>query len=150
MNITPGRWRLLAFATALLLFAVLAGTFSGIEAWQDGGAGSADDLEGLVKALFEDHVVALEVLGILLTAAMIGALVIARPLLNPPDSAHYMTPSDDDVKAAQAAADPAKSTLGQVSRREAAEAAAAAAASAGAASTGTQGAGAVPGRREDE
>lgn len=64
---------------AVLLAAMLAAT--SVEQWQDDPIGGAEDFDALAQDLFTDHVVALEALGILLTAAMIGALVIARPLV---------------------------------------------------------------------
>ena len=58
---------------------------AGTDAWQEAGDGTAEDMDTLVQALFTDHVIALEVLGVLLTAAMIGALTIARPIGGPTD-----------------------------------------------------------------
>lgn len=81
--------KLLAFAVAVAVFAVIGIAATGTEPWQAEPAGGAEDMDALVKALFTDHVIALEVLGILLTAAMIGALVIARPLGAMDDARHY-------------------------------------------------------------
>jgi hypothetical protein len=51
----------------------------------------AEDFDTLADGLFSTNVIALEVLGVLLTAAMIGAMVIARPLEGRPDSENYPT-----------------------------------------------------------
>lgn len=88
--------KLFSAAVAVAVFAVLAMTATGIDAWQQPGADGVEDMEALVVALFTDHVIALEVLGVLLTAAMIGALVIARPLGVPLDETHYGVPDVTD------------------------------------------------------
>jgi hypothetical protein len=70
---------LLAAVVALLLFAVLALAIRSTPGWTE-QPGTPNDLVPLTDALFGPLVIPFEVLGILLTAAMIGALVIARPL----------------------------------------------------------------------
>ncbi|MGB1587170.1 MAG: NADH-quinone oxidoreductase subunit J [Thermoplasmatota archaeon] len=75
--------KVLSAAIAVLVFAIIALSVAGTDAWQTAGEGKAEDMDTLVVALFTDHVIALEVLGVLLTAAMIGALTIARPIGGP-------------------------------------------------------------------
>ena len=57
-------------------------------------------VHSLAEALSDDddyvRLIALEVLGILLTAVMIGAMVTARPLVGRPDSENYATKLDKD------------------------------------------------------
>lgn len=95
--------KLIAAAVALGLFGVMAFTSWNTEPWQTGGAG-ADDLDALVTSIFtpEGHVFALETLGILLTAAMIGALVIARPMGSVDDDKHYARVDQDVIEENQA------------------------------------------------
>ncbi|HEX2066210.1 MAG TPA: NADH-quinone oxidoreductase subunit J [Candidatus Thermoplasmatota archaeon] len=69
----------LAAALALLLFAVLALAIHGTPAWRETAATPAG-VEAIADALFGPLVIPFEVLGVLLTAVMVGALVIARPL----------------------------------------------------------------------
>jgi len=119
--------KLAAFAGAFAVFAILAHMAISTEPWQAGARGAgvigndtmaengtmlaeggdANDMDALVTALFDEHVIALEVLGILLTAAMIGALVIARPLGVPEDSSNYggdePAPADEIIPATGAA-----------------------------------------------
>ncbi len=80
-----------AAAVALGFFVFMAVAISGVDAWSEGNDGSAEDFTTLTDALFSDHVLALEVLGILLTAAMIGAMIIARPMGSVDDSVNYPT-----------------------------------------------------------
>lgn len=75
-------------------FVVMSLAFIGTEALNAEGAGIHDDFDRLADAIFVDHVIALEALGILLTAALIGAMVIARPLGSQPDSINYATKRD--------------------------------------------------------
>jgi hypothetical protein len=74
-------------ATAFFVFLSLAAIDS--PGFDQEPAGGAEDFDRLADAIFTDHVLALEALGILLTAAMIGAMVIARPLGSTP--ANYPT-----------------------------------------------------------
>ncbi len=101
------RWQVLGAAiVAAAIFAAMALSIRDTAPWQaDGADGGAGDLDALVTGLFDTHVIALEVLGILLTAAMIGALVIARPLGQAPDADHYPHPSREEVSAAQHTSD---------------------------------------------
>lgn len=80
--------KLMAFTVAVAAFAVIGMAAVATEPWSESGTGE-EDMDALVVALFTDHVIALEVLGILLTAALIGALVIARPLGAIDDERHY-------------------------------------------------------------
>ncbi len=95
--------KLMAAAVAFVAFGAVAFAISGTDPWQKEGMGGAEDLDAIVGDLFTDHVIAFEVLGILLTAAMIGALVIARPLTGGLDSAHY--PKGKDMAKTQAVSD---------------------------------------------
>lgn len=81
---------------AVGIFGVMAQAIGATEAFQADGVGEAEDFETLADGLFTTHVIAFEVLGVLLTAAMIGAMVIARPLGSPPDSDNYDTRIDDE------------------------------------------------------
>jgi hypothetical protein len=69
----------LAGLVALLLFSVLALAIRGTPAWPQ-EAGTPNDTGAIADALFGPQVIPFEVLGVLLTAVMIGALVTARPL----------------------------------------------------------------------
>lgn len=71
----------------------------------------ANDQARVVDTMFGPQVLALEVLGILLTAAMIGALVIARPLEAPDDDTHYSHPTAAQVAESDKASDPATHAL---------------------------------------
>jgi hypothetical protein len=80
VNLTPRKVQvLLAAVVALLLFAVLAMAIRATPAWTQ-QPGAPNDYESLTDALFGPQVIPFEVLGVLLTAVMIGALVTARPL----------------------------------------------------------------------
>src|SRR5687768_2023368 len=93
---------LIGAAVSLVLFAVMAFIVAGTEPWQQDTANEtasaqANDIEGVVDSLFGPNVIGFEVLGILLTAIMIGALVIARPLDALSDSERYSHPTDAQV-----------------------------------------------------
>lgn len=88
----PRKWA--AAFVALVIFAAMVLSIAGTDAWAQEGAQGGEDFTTLVEGLFDTHVIALEVLGIVLTAAMIGAMVIARPLGVPEDSIHYRTRLD--------------------------------------------------------
>ncbi len=90
-----------AGATAGLLFLVMAYAIAGTEPWQSGTEGT-EDIDALVESLFTDNLVAFEVLGVLLTGAMIGALVIARPLVTGSDA--YARVDDATLEKTQATA----------------------------------------------
>ncbi len=87
---------MIAAGGATLVFAIIALAVSQTVPWQEDNAGGAEDFDDLAQSLFTDHVIALEVLGILLTAALIGALVIARPLGSVDDSSHYAPASMEE------------------------------------------------------
>ena len=96
-------------AVALLLFTLMGLTIGDVDAWSAEGTQenvtAANDQATLVDAMFGPQVIALEVLGILLTAAMIGALVIARPLDAEPDESHYTHPTPQQVAESDRASD---------------------------------------------
>lgn len=82
---------------ATAIFGTMAMSIMDTPDWRQEGQGlpaEASQLDPIVTGIFEEHVFALEVLGVLLTAAMIGALVIARPLGQAPDSVHYWSDPD--------------------------------------------------------
>lgn len=79
----------IAVTIAAGFFVLMSLVFIGTAGMDQQGAGISDDFDRLADAIFIDHVLALEALGILLTAAMIGAMVIARPLGSQPDSVNY-------------------------------------------------------------
>lgn len=81
--------RLIALGVAGLLFIVMALSVANTAAWQETGADGVESIDEIVQDLFTDHLVTFEVLGVLLTAAMIGALVIARPMVGGLDKDHY-------------------------------------------------------------
>lgn len=75
------------------------------------GPGTEADISTLSDLLFGQYVLPLEILGVLLTAAMIGALVIARPLGQASDDSHYVKPDQATLDAALAVSDPANHGL---------------------------------------
>jgi hypothetical protein len=89
----------------------LADAARGLQATLDAQSVQANDQTTMVDALFGGQVIAFEVLGILLTAAMIGALVIARPLEAPADDSHYSHPTTAQVAESDHASDPAAHAL---------------------------------------
>ncbi|MFO1533141.1 MAG: NADH-quinone oxidoreductase subunit J [Thermoplasmatota archaeon] len=100
------------FGTALaglvlgLLLALVArsGAWSGAAA-TDANQTQANDLDRVMDALFGAQAIPLEVLGILLTAVMIGALVLARPMQAPPDAERYAQVTRDQLRESQMASD---------------------------------------------
>lgn len=106
---------------ALVLFALMGLTISNTAPWtqdpvppaegEQDSVTRANDQSAVVDALFGPQVIAFEVLGILLTAAMIGALVIARPLEAPDDDTHYSHPTKAQVAESDHASDPAAHAL---------------------------------------
>lgn len=96
-------------AVALVLFVLMALVIRDTTAWageaSDADIDAANDQSAMVDALLDGQVVPFEVLGILLTAAMIGALVIARPLDAEPDEAHYSHPTKLQVAESDRASD---------------------------------------------
>lgn len=91
-------WNLFAFFLAVAILGLLVAAVQSPAPWQEEGAGGAEDFGTLAEGIFSEHVLALEVLGVLLTAAMIGAMVLARPLGLPTDQEmHYSQRIDDEV-----------------------------------------------------
>lgn len=106
----------IAVVVALTFFAVMAAGVQSTDAWGQEPAPETDayDFASLADALFSDHLLAFEVLGILLTAAMIGAMVIARPLVGRPDSEHYATKRHgQDLESIQDVSDVASNLAGR-------------------------------------
>ena len=106
---------LIGAGTAVVLFAFMGYIVSTTDPWQSGAAANsttdANDLAGVTGSLFGPNVIAFEVLGILLTAAMIGALVIARPLDAPSDESRYSHPTDEQKAQADAVSDPQQADM---------------------------------------
>lgn len=100
----------LGAVVAVAIFATMGLTVSKTQPWQQPGNATAqqqaNDTDGLVGALFGPFVVPFEILGILLTAAMIGALVIARPMDAMQDSERYSHPTAQQVAETDRASDP--------------------------------------------
>ena len=93
---------LIGAAVSLTLFGVMAFIVAGTEPWQqdtgnETASAQANDVQGVVDSLFGPNVIGFEILGILLTAIMIGALVIARPLDAQSDSERYSHPTAEQV-----------------------------------------------------
>lgn len=95
------RTLLVGAGVSLVLFLAMALLIAGVGPWQSGNAtnstSDANDVTALTDSLFGSNVIAFEVLGILLTAAMIGALVIARPLEAQDDDSRYTQPTPAQV-----------------------------------------------------
>lgn len=93
---------------SLVIFAVMALLVRGVAPWQGSpdGTGPANDTQALVDTLFGPDVIGFEVLGILLTAAMIGALVIARPMEALADEERYSHPTPEQVAQTDRVSDP--------------------------------------------
>lgn len=104
----PGS-RLLGLLVATVILSVLLGIATGTAAWSDSATDAsqtaANDQDTLVTSLFGAQVVALEVLGVLLTAVMIGSLVIARPLTGVSDKQRYAAITRREVDESQRASD---------------------------------------------
>ena len=96
-------------AVAIVLFALMGLTISNTDPWTtegtDANVTAANDRPAVVDSLFDTQVIAFEVLGILLTAAMIGALVIARPLDAEEDASNYTVPTTQQVAESDKASD---------------------------------------------
>jgi NADH-quinone oxidoreductase subunit J len=103
-------YRILGAGVSTVILAMLAGITLTTQAWDlsatDASQTGANDLSRVVDQLFGPQVVALEVLGVLLTAVMIGALVIARPLGTRDDAERYGPVTRKDVLESQRASDP--------------------------------------------
>ncbi|HUR25754.1 MAG TPA: NADH-quinone oxidoreductase subunit J [Candidatus Thermoplasmatota archaeon] len=85
----------------IVLYLVMTAVVASTTPWLDGDAAAAptdaNDLTAVTDALFGPDVIAFEVLGVLLTAVMIGALVIARPLDAQSDAERYSCPTREQV-----------------------------------------------------
>ena len=95
-------------AAALATAAVIALAALGTPGWRTEAppmGGSEHQLDGLVQGLFRDHLLAFEMLGVLLTAAMVGALVVARPMNAAPDETRYSRPTREQVQESLAQSD---------------------------------------------
>lgn len=95
---------------ALLLGLILAVVAQGGGPWgslvgTDANQTAANDLDGVLDSLFGPNVVALEILGVLLTAVMIGALVLARPLVGVADEDRYARITSNQLRESQMASD---------------------------------------------
>lgn len=93
---------LIGAVVSLALFATMALIVRGTGPWQgdtstEADSAKANDVQAVVDSLFGPNVIGFEVLGILLTAIMIGALVIARPLDAQSDSERYSHPTKAQV-----------------------------------------------------
>lgn len=105
--------RIAGAAVAALLLGLMAGVTMATQPWAgaaptEASQAAANDLTALVDAMFGSQVVALEALGVLLTAVMIGALVIARPMGAIPDEAHYQNVTKEQVAESQRVSEVAK------------------------------------------
>ncbi|MES2154874.1 MAG: NADH-quinone oxidoreductase subunit J [bacterium] len=107
-NWTPQR--ILGVVVSAVILGLLLAIAMGTTAWQasptDANQTAANDLDSVVTLLFSGQVVALEVLGVLLTAVMIGALVIARPMTGMADKDRYSAITRAEVTESQRASDP--------------------------------------------
>lgn len=104
----------LALSVSLSLGALLIGAVAATTPWMGMGAPEAigpagapiEEADLLADLLFGHYVLAFEILGVLLTAAMIGALVIARPLGQEPDESHYHKTGGATLAATMHVSDP--------------------------------------------
>lgn len=119
------RTLLVGAGVSVVLFLAMGLLTANADPWQAGAAPphgnatagnatatDANDLGGLTDSLFGPDVIAFEVLGILLTAAMIGALVIARPLDATEDKDRYSHPTDAQVAETDRISDPKHAAMG--------------------------------------
>lgn len=86
----------------------VAGGYGG--PWEDAAAtdanvAAANDLSNVLGSLFTANAIAFEILGVLLTAVMIGALVLARPLAAPADEEHYAKITPEQLRQSQEVSD---------------------------------------------
>lgn len=84
----------IAAVIATVFFLVVALAIVATPGYDSEPVGGAEDFGRIADGLFHTHVVAFLALGVLLTAALIGAMVIARPLGSQPDSINYATRRD--------------------------------------------------------
>lgn len=122
--LVKARWsRKVALAGAVnlagLLLIVVGMTSAWLGAAPTDAPTTASQTSTLVDLLFDTWSVPLEVLGLLLTAAMIGALVIARPLGQAPDASNYTKPDHQLLAQTIALSDPKATTLHAVGEPEA-------------------------------
>jgi len=78
---------LLGTAVAGIIFLLMAMSIQEATPWNRAPIGNAESVPGITEGAFTTHLMAFEVLGVLLTAAMVGALVIARPFHQSVDDA---------------------------------------------------------------
>jgi len=103
--------RIGALAVGILLLAVTlalathGGGFGDVAA-TDQSQAAANSFTALTDALFGPQGIPLLILGVLLTAVMIGALVTARPLGAPDDATNYAPVTREQVQESQGASDP--------------------------------------------
>ncbi len=101
----PSRARKIgAAAVVLLTFAMIAISVGDAAPWWIEREGGVEDLDDLVASMFEvdaTNLIAFEALGVLLTAAMIGAMIIARPMHGRLDSENYPVVLDSELEATQ-------------------------------------------------
>ncbi|MEA3190232.1 MAG: NADH-quinone oxidoreductase subunit [Thermoplasmata archaeon] len=97
--------RIVGGAVAAALFGLMVGVTMAVAPWAGSATeatqAAANDIDGIVAVMFGPQVIALEVLGILLTAVMIGALVIARPMGVVADESHYQSVTAEQVRESQ-------------------------------------------------
>lgn len=121
------RWsgtRIFGTALAGLLFGTLAAVVAGASpclpqvvcvdanagwgtdaAATEANVAAANDLSNVLASLFTTNAIAFEILGVLLTAVMIGALVLARPLAAPADEEHYAKITPEQLRQSQEVSD---------------------------------------------
>lgn len=71
-------YRLLAVPVGVLLLGLLAGVVTGRVAPRASAPAPPDGVEGVARLLFTDYLLPFELVGVLLLAAMVGVLVLAR------------------------------------------------------------------------
>ena len=71
-------YRLLAVPVGVLLLGLLAGVVTGRVAPRASAPAAPDGVEGVARLLFTDYLLPFELVGVLLLAAMVGVLVLAR------------------------------------------------------------------------
>ena len=108
LNESADKANLLSLGTTAAVVAVQVGFVGGqLNALPDGSE-SANALEPMVDALFADQLLPFEVLGVLLTAVMFGALVIARPIQSKPgEETIHVHPNVPDAPPAAPSSDAA-------------------------------------------
>jgi hypothetical protein len=84
--------KLIAAAACIGMFGLMIYAYSDVEFGQS--QNREESMEELAEGIFTTHLVGFEALGILLTAVMIGAMVIAKPLGGRMDSENYNPTKD--------------------------------------------------------